>query len=464
MNSNTITSKLKKVFGFLMFTMIFKIAVSQGVYAQPTVPGTTTFGTTPAIINNGTANPSGDSNGFTATVLTNNANNALIALEASFNAGSGTDMDLAFTDGGALNTTITQISLKSDDGSEFKLNTFEFAMQSDADQTVTMTGYKNNAVVTGATQIITVTRTGFDFSTMVDVSADVDFGDIDEIRLSSDNTGLNYWFFDDIVLAAAVVTVSLPHTLNFSTADDTDLGIVANDGEGGSSNITGRVFNIFISDAAGVATGGTIIYDDFGGGYEGLSATGTPGAVAFKGMVIETADGSEFDFNGFSAAEYGFVATTLKIEGFKDGLSTGSTTVALGAFATLTAYNSGNFSDAIFGDVDEVQITENVGGDLFVAINAFVLANTSSTPSCIAISPPAGATNTWMGCTDSDWSNGANWSTGVVPVTSDVIYVPNNPDNPLIINEVATCAKMIVQIGGICKVDYNAGGKLVVQF
>ena len=84
-------------------------------------------------------------------------------------------------------------------------------------------------------------------------------------------------------------------------------------------------------------------------------------------------------------------------------------------------------------------------------------------PSCIVISPPLGTTNTWMGCVDSDWANGANWSTGVSPTASDVVYVPNNPDNPLIINEIATCAKMVVEIGGVCKVDYNAGGKLVVE-
>ena len=68
------------------------------------------------------------------------------------------------------------------------------------------------------------------------------------------------------------------------------------------------------------------------------------------------------------------------------------------------------------------------------------------------------------GCADSDWSNAANWSTGIAPVASDVIYVPVNASNPLIINQIATCAKMIVEIGGVCKVDYDAGGKLIVKF
>jgi len=79
-------------------------------------------------------------------------------------------------------------------------------------------------------------------------------------------------------------------------------------------------------------------------------------------------------------------------------------------------------------------------------------------------SEPTGTTNTWVGCIDDDWSNGANWSTGITPTTNDIVYVPANASNPLVINEVATCAKMIVQIGGVCKVDYNAGGKLVVKF
>ncbi|MGB0891350.1 MAG: hypothetical protein ACPGUU_03285, partial [Flavobacteriaceae bacterium] len=182
-------------------------------------------------------------------------------------------------------------------------------------------------------------------------------------------------------------------TIDFSTTDAADLGTTASDGEGGSSDISGVVFNIFISNAAGVATGGNIFFDNTSASYQGLSATGDPGVTGFAGMVIETGDGSEFDFNGFSAAEYGGAAISLKVEGFKDGSSTGSTTLVLStafAFGTAT-YTSASFSDAIFGDVDEVRITESAGGSIFGAMDAFVIAPSTapsnSAPTDISLSP-----------------------------------------------------------------------------
>lgn len=162
-------------------------------------------------------------------------------------------------------------------------------------------------------------------------------------------------------------------TIDFNTADNTNLGAIANDGEGGSSDIAGVVFDIFISNSSGVATGGNIFYDTSGGDFEGLSATGSPGVTGFEGLVLKTSDGSEFHFNGFASAEYGFVGTTFKVEGFKNASSTGSTTLALSAFGTAT-YGSGDFSDAIFQDVDEVRITSNGGGNLFVVFDEFVIA------------------------------------------------------------------------------------------
>ncbi|MEL7004917.1 MAG: Calx-beta domain-containing protein [Bacteroidota bacterium] len=165
-------------------------------------------------------------------------------------------------------------------------------------------------------------------------------------------------------------------TIDFSTTDNTNLGAVANDGEGGSTDIGGVQYDIILINDAGTGTGGDVIYDNSGAGFEGISFSSTPGSGAgFDGISLSTNDGSEFDFNGFSAAEYGFVATTLTVQGFKDGSSTGSTTVSLGAFA-VTTYASSDFSDAIFGDVDEVRILGDFGGgNWFGALDAFVLAN-----------------------------------------------------------------------------------------
>lgn len=47
-------------------------------------------------------------------------------------------------------------------------------------------------------------------------------------------------------------------TIDFSTTDNTNLGATADDGEGGSSDISGVTFNIFIGNGSGIATGGNI--------------------------------------------------------------------------------------------------------------------------------------------------------------------------------------------------------------
>ena len=77
---------------------------------------------------------------------------------------------------------------------------------------------------------------------------------------------------------------------------------------------------------------------------------------------------------------------------------------------------------------------------------------------------PSDATIVWLGCVSSDWQDGANWSTNATPQVTDIVYIPTGTSNDLIINEVATCAKFVQQIGAVVKVNYNAGGKLVVKF
>ncbi len=182
-------------------------------------------------------------------------------------------------------------------------------------------------------------------------------------------------------------------TIDFNTTDNTDLGFKTSDGQGGSLDIPGVIFSFFISNTSGVATGEKIFYDNAGGGYEGLSASGEPGANGFKGMVLKTDDGSEFYFNGFTAAEYGYTAINLKVEGFKDGSSTGSIILGLPSIQ-IAPYSSDNFSEAIFGNVDEVRFTNNVEGqNVWVAFDKFVIAPSDITaPTVTSVSVPSNAT------------------------------------------------------------------------
>lgn len=105
----------------------------------------------------------------------------------------------------------------------------------------------------------------------------------------------------------------------------------------------------------------------------------------------------------------------------------------------------------------------DANGDLFVAdIGSHTIRKIRFL--CLNITPPTGTDNYWMGCTNSDWNDGTNWSVGTPPTATENVYVPAGAANELIIDTTVTCAKMTVQIGTKCTVNYNAGGKLVVKF
>lgn len=161
--------------------------------------------------------------------------------------------------------------------------------------------------------------------------------------------------------------------------------------------------------------------------------------------------------NVFAAPVDGALPAANTVYGGGEQVVFAGTSNAGVTITSLAASTQHFFKVFAYNDCSGTNTFENTG----TTANTTTLA---ALPSCISISPPVGTTNTWMGCADSDWSNGANWSTGVAPVATDVVYVPANANTPLLINEVATCQKMIVEIGGVCKIDYNAGGKLLVKF
>ncbi len=174
-----------------------------------------------------------------------------------------------------------------------------------------------------------------------------------------------------LVLSTGQVSsqITSAQTITFDTADDTNLGTTASDGEGGSSDITGVQINIVAINASGTATGATLFYDDSsggGGGFgfgvdfkKGLAGSTDPSTNTWRGISIKTDDGSEFDFNGFEAAEYNFFDGNFTVEGFKDGVSTGSVTLAFSG-ETNNIYEADDLPDAKFGDVDEVRIIADI--------------------------------------------------------------------------------------------------------
>ena len=154
--------------------------------------------------------------------------------------------------------------------------------------------------------------------------------------------------------------ISGPETINFDVPDNTDLGSTPQDGDGGSTNITGVNITIRAIDATGAPTGANLFYNvGLAMGFEeGISVGTDPATAAWRGLSIKSDDGSEFDFNGFESWEFaGVGAVTLNVRGYKNGVPTGTgSTPLLTANADRAIFTSSNFPNADFGNVDEVRI------------------------------------------------------------------------------------------------------------
>jgi hypothetical protein len=178
-----------------------------------------------------------------------------------------------------------------------------------------------------------------------------------------------------------------PVTLDFNSPDGTGYGTIVTDGEGGTSDITGITLQFFIGDDNGFATGENIHYFTRDG-YEGLGSN-DPTFTGYQTLVIEEQFGGEFDFNGFTAADWGATGGTLTIEGFRNNISTGTPTTLNLVGNSTQIYSNIEFSDAQFGNVDRIIIKGDWGdGKTYATFDKFQF----STPVTPAIAPTLNAT------------------------------------------------------------------------
>lgn len=114
------------------------------------------------------------------------------------------------------NSTISEISIKSEDGREFNLEQFHLKIESFISQTITLVGYKDGVAVTSnpinlVLSSSTITTTDgveiavFVLDTLVDLTSNQEFENIDEIRLTSNNPTRTFWYFDNIVISEVIV-------------------------------------------------------------------------------------------------------------------------------------------------------------------------------------------------------------------------------------------------------------------
>lgn len=172
------------------------------------------------------------------------------------------------------------------------------------------------------------------------------------------------------------------------------------------------------------------------------------GNVPQTTWTIETVSGNEIDLgtvrfdNIFTCYVFEYALT---IEGFKDGVSSGSQSF------TTSGLNSTFTSNSSFDAVDKIVITCSDLGNLGIDNINWILAP----PSYIS----------WDGSTSTDWNIASNWSSNAVPTSSDDVVIPSAPSNQphvtLSPGTPAQCNNLTVESGATLTVD--AGKALTVN-
>jgi hypothetical protein len=234
-----------------------------------------------------------------------------------------------------------------------------------------------------------------------------------------------------------------------------------------SNNSTGNTGGGIYNKSTGAANTLTLqhvtLFDNTGVGTDGFANTGATD-ITVQNTIIDDCSGTGLDFSLGGGTLNG--ASTNNI--VQDGSMGGA--MAVHSLLDPLTLNSGSMinpmpigSPAIAGGANLGIITDQVGNPRG-ATPSIGAVEVTVPGACMVVAAPAGVTNSWIGCTNTDWQTASNWSANCVPKETDIVYVPQGTANELIIDEIAVCAKMLVQIGAKCKVDFNVGGKLLVKF
>ena len=182
-----------------------------------------------------------------------------------------------------------------------------------------------------------------------------------------------------------------------------NIGAVVSDGQLYSTDLTGKQIRLFNAlnevDAANrTATGSFVRYNSsFSGSlYPGVVSLNSTTGIAEvdnnrpKYIVLASADGAEFSFNSVFVCDVVGTEPSLKIEGFRNGTTTGSVTLIRDTSAEWQkTFDPSFFPVDIFGNVDEVRFsrgtTDGFTGNL-VMLNNFVLGS-PILPPYISVNP-----------------------------------------------------------------------------
>ncbi|HET9188106.1 MAG TPA: hypothetical protein VFN80_09140, partial [Acidothermaceae bacterium] len=150
---------------------------------------------------------------------------------------------------------------------------------------------------------------------------------------------------------------SVAGTIDFNgIPEETNLGSVVTDGMGGSDDIADITYQIYSTDPDGDPTGADwLYYNNMVGGVGGIVGDQVYGDPV---IVIKSADGAEFSFEGITTGTYVGAQSRATFEGFRNGVSTGSVTLALEyTEVSIDIFTTADLPPEIFQNVDEVRIT-----------------------------------------------------------------------------------------------------------
>ncbi|MFN4315468.1 MAG: T9SS type A sorting domain-containing protein [Chitinophagaceae bacterium] len=205
------------------------------------------------------------------------------------------------------------------------------------------------------------------------------------------STLLFFSCFTFFAVGKAFSQVNLPYTLSFTSNDAANWADgIANDGDGGTSDINGLDIEIFAANSGfTLLSGATMTWHDNNyfasneSGYTGI----TPGPDVpmtnngVPAMVIRSANpANNFSLVSLRLYDWGDV-TTLNIEAFNNGVSLGTVQVHLNAsdWDPETISQSDILTSTIFQSVDEVRFYPDSAPVTWLSMNDISLAAPSST-------------------------------------------------------------------------------------
>jgi autotransporter-associated beta strand protein len=170
-------------------------------------------------------------------------------------------------------------------------------------------------------------------------------------------------FTEGARISYASLLQTVAGTIDFHVVNPPPMGLtigsIVTDGDAGSADIPNVTYQIFGTDAAGVANGSIWRYEDdmSGDEHDGIWSDADYGDPV---VVIRSENEAEFSFQGIDFFDYLGAQPQVRIEGFRDGVSTGFVVLDLASYAGdlhVASFGIADLPSSTFGNVDEIRLT-----------------------------------------------------------------------------------------------------------